>query len=64
VDELLLTAAPAGDPDRSNALVTRAAQTGATVTFIENPQLLENVEGVGAFLRYRLAAPEEWEAAA
>lgn len=39
----------------SNALVTRATQTGAKVTFIENTALLENVGGVGALLRYRHA---------
>jgi peptide chain release factor subunit 1 len=39
----------------SNALVTRAQQTGAKVTFIENRALLENVGGVGALLRYRHA---------
>jgi peptide subunit release factor 1 (eRF1) len=35
-------------------LVTRARQTGARVTFIEDPSLLEEVGGVGAILRYRL----------
>jgi peptide chain release factor subunit 1 len=35
-------------------LVTRARQTGARVTFIEDPALLEDVGGVGAILRYRL----------
>jgi peptide chain release factor subunit 1 len=39
----------------SNALVTRAQQTGAKVTFIENTALLESVGGVGALLRYRHA---------
>ena len=34
-------------------LVTRARQTGATVTIIEDPALLEAVGGVGAFLRWR-----------
>jgi peptide subunit release factor 1 (eRF1) len=34
-------------------LVTRAKQTGATVTIIEDPALLEAVGGVGAFLRWR-----------
>jgi len=32
-------------------LVTRARQTGATVTIIEDPALLESVGGVGGFLR-------------
>lgn len=34
-------------------LVTKAAQTGATITFIEDSALLESVGGVGAFLRWR-----------
>ena len=35
-------------------LVTKAKQTGADVTFIEDPALLEAVGGVGAFLRWRV----------
>jgi peptide subunit release factor 1 (eRF1) len=35
-------------------LVTKAKQTGATVTFIEDAALLESTGGVGAFLRWRL----------
>jgi peptide subunit release factor 1 (eRF1) len=34
-------------------LVTKAKQTGATVTFIENAALLESAGGVAAFLRWR-----------
>jgi peptide subunit release factor 1 (eRF1) len=34
-------------------LVTKAKQTDATVTFIENTELLAAVDGVGAFLRWR-----------
>jgi peptide subunit release factor 1 (eRF1) len=34
-------------------LVTKAKQTGATVTFIDDPALLESIGGVGAFLRWR-----------
>jgi peptide subunit release factor 1 (eRF1) len=34
-------------------LVTKAKQTGATVTFIEEAGLLESIGGVGAFLRWR-----------
>ncbi|HEY3825366.1 MAG TPA: Vms1/Ankzf1 family peptidyl-tRNA hydrolase [Bryobacteraceae bacterium] len=34
-------------------LVTKAKQTGATITFIEDPALLESTGGVGAFLRWR-----------
>ncbi|MDQ3803746.1 MAG: hypothetical protein M3416_07970 [Acidobacteriota bacterium] len=38
-------------------LVTRAQQTGARITFVEDPSLLTEVGGVGAFLRYRLDPP-------
>jgi peptide subunit release factor 1 (eRF1) len=38
-------------------LVTKARQTSATVTFIEDAALLADVGGVGAFLRYRIAGP-------
>ena len=34
-------------------LVTKAKQTGASVTFIEDAALLESVGGVAAFLRWR-----------
>jgi peptide subunit release factor 1 (eRF1) len=34
-------------------LVTKARQTGATVTFVEDPALLAPVGGTGAFLRWR-----------
>jgi len=34
-------------------LVTKAKQTGATVTFIEDAALLESIGGVGRFLRWR-----------
>ena len=34
-------------------LVTKAKQTGATVTFVEDAALLESVGGVAAFLRWR-----------
>ena len=34
-------------------LVTKARETGATVTFIEDAALLESVGGVAAFLRWR-----------
>jgi peptide subunit release factor 1 (eRF1) len=37
----------------SDQLMTKARHTGATVTFIEDAQLLESVGGVGAFLRWR-----------
>ena len=35
-------------------LVTRARQTGARITFVEDPALLEEVGGCGALLRYRI----------
>ena len=38
----------------TDALVTRAHQTGAQVRFIEDPALLADVGGVGASLRYQL----------
>jgi peptide subunit release factor 1 (eRF1) len=38
----------------ADQLVTKAHQTGATVTFIEDGSLLADVGGAGAFLRYRL----------
>jgi peptide subunit release factor 1 (eRF1) len=34
-------------------LVTKAKQTGARVTFIEDTALLESIGGVGGFLRWR-----------
>ena len=38
----------------ADELVTRAQQTSAKVTFIEDPELLAPVGGVGALLRYRI----------
>jgi peptide chain release factor subunit 1 len=38
----------------ANLLVTRARQTGARITFIEDPALLGGVGGVGAMLRYQV----------
>ncbi|HEY0080132.1 MAG TPA: Vms1/Ankzf1 family peptidyl-tRNA hydrolase [Pyrinomonadaceae bacterium] len=38
----------------ADELVTRAQQTAARVTFIEDPELLANFGGVGALLRYRI----------
>jgi peptide chain release factor subunit 1 len=38
----------------ADLLVTLARQTGARVTFIEDPALLGSVGGVGAMLRYRI----------
>ena len=34
-------------------LITKAKQTGAKITFVEDQTLLDPVEGVGAFLRWR-----------
>jgi peptide subunit release factor 1 (eRF1) len=57
-DELLISAAldsagPAAD-ETAGDLVALARRTGTRVTFIEDPKLLEPVDGVGALLRYRL----------
>ncbi|MEO6981536.1 MAG: hypothetical protein ABI072_00285 [Edaphobacter sp.] len=50
-----VTELPSGAGVRiTDSLVTRAYQTGAQVRFIEDPELLVNVGGVGASLRYRL----------
>jgi peptide subunit release factor 1 (eRF1) len=38
----------------ADEFVTRATQTGARVTFIEDPALLQAYGGVGALLRFRL----------
>ena len=38
----------------ADELVTRAQQTSAKVVFIEDPALLADFGGVGAFLRYRI----------
>jgi peptide chain release factor subunit 1 len=43
-------------------LVTRARQTSARITFVEDPALLEEVGGCGAFLRYRIQ-PQTTESA-
>ncbi len=53
VDELLITAAPE-EAELSNELVTRAAQTGASVRIIEDPDLLREHGGVAAALRFRV----------
>ena len=64
VNKLLTDIAPVtgGNPSPSeprgvimaDTLVTLAQQTGARVTFIEDPELLASVGGIGAFLRYRI----------
>ena len=53
VDELLITAA-ADAGDDSNELVRQARTTAASIRFIQDAALLEQVGGVGAFLRFRL----------
>jgi peptide subunit release factor 1 (eRF1) len=57
VDTLVIAAEPAqvaGADDAANHLVTLAKQTSASVRFIEDPQLLADVGGVGASLRFAL----------
>ena len=59
VHELLLVASPdrlegADGAATANELVTKARQTDARVTFIEDAALLAEAGGVGALLRYRL----------
>jgi peptide subunit release factor 1 (eRF1) len=59
--------APEGAPPEEAArvvadeLVTRARRTSAGVRFIEDPDLLSEFGGVGAFLRYRVAGPGDGE---
>jgi peptide subunit release factor 1 (eRF1) len=53
------TSAPEGAAEEnrlklSDELVTRAQQTGAKIRFIENPDLLADIGGVGALLRFRI----------
>jgi peptide subunit release factor 1 (eRF1) len=38
----------------SGELVTRAQQTSAAIRFIENADLLADIGGVGALLRFRI----------
>jgi peptide subunit release factor 1 (eRF1) len=57
VDELLIGPALERQADGeavSDELVTSARATGATVTFIEDASLLDEVDGVGALLRFKL----------
>lgn len=62
VGALLAPDAPANEDDHTRTrtvlmadeLVTKARQTGARVTFIEDESLLAGVGGVGVLLRYRL----------
>jgi peptide subunit release factor 1 (eRF1) len=46
-------AAAGGETVRlADELVTKAAQTGARITFVEDPRLLADVGGVAAILRF------------
>jgi peptide chain release factor subunit 1 len=55
VDELLITAnADNLKAGTGNEFVLKARQTSAKLRFIEDASLLEPVEGVGAFLRFKL----------
>jgi peptide chain release factor subunit 1 len=57
VDELLIGPALERQADGeavSDELVTSARATGATVTFIEDASLLDEVGGVGALLRFKI----------
>jgi peptide chain release factor subunit 1 len=60
VHELLLSASPPpGAADGwaaiADEMVTKARQTSASVSMIEDPALLAEAGGVGGFLRYRIA---------
>ena len=62
-DELLISASldragPAAEQAAAD-FVALARRTGTRVTFIEDPKLLAEVEGVGAFLRYKPAPAVE-----
>ena len=51
------TSAPSADPDRlkiADDLVTKAHATAARIRFIENADLLQQVGGVGALLRFKI----------
>lgn len=53
------TSAPAGELDANilklaDELVTKAQQTSARIRFVEDPDLLADVGGVGALLRFRI----------
>ena len=50
------------DPERiklADELVTKAQQQSARIRFIEDPSLLDDVGGVGAFLRFRIRKTEK-----
>jgi peptide chain release factor subunit 1 len=61
VEELLITATPAAlgakngaTTETANELVTLAQKTSARIRFVENTELLADVGGVGAILRFRI----------
>lgn len=55
VEELIITATPGGlRPELGDELVTKAHATSARIRFIENSDLLSEVGGVGALLRFRI----------
>jgi peptide chain release factor subunit 1 len=61
VEELIITATPATPgtrngttPETANELVTLAQRTSARIRFVENTELLSEVGGVGALLRFRI----------
>jgi peptide subunit release factor 1 (eRF1) len=61
VEELLIAARPDllktsdGKRDQlAGELVTKAQQNAARIRFIENPDLMQDVGGVGALLRFRI----------
>ena len=58
-DVEVITSNPGGAGDEgqrklSDELITRAQQTAARITFIEDASLLADVGGVGALLRFRI----------
>ena len=55
VEELLITTAPESQ-DIADELVRKAQQTSARIRFIENAELLDDVGGVGAILRFKIEA--------
>lgn len=54
VYELLITANADALRGRGDELIARARRTDAAVTFVEDPTLLADVDGVGGLLRYRV----------
>ena len=46
--------APSGAVQLADELVTRATQTGAKITFVEDAALLADYGGVAALLRFRI----------